>query len=475
MSEEAIPPVILRDHIETHIVSVVLTILMLLLVARVLSKQRRPSTSLAWILAIILVPYVGIPFYIVFGGRKFRSVSRRKHRLHVTPREARVRLLEFDHPAEDVLTSEGVRPPSRHNRIEFVSTGEDAFARLCRMIEQARSSIYIQTYILQRDAVGRALVGLLAKKAAEGVDVRLLLDSYGSLGVTRWFLGPLLRAGGRAAWFLPMLPVRRNWSLNLRNHRKIVVVDGARASLGGMNLGGEYMGATPEAGRWLDTAVEIEGPAVKDVLEIFCSDWNFASAAAIDLSCAQAVATGVAGASDIAQVAASGPDVDGDPLYEAVLASIHAARERIWMVTPYFAPGEELFRALLIQARIGRDVRLIMPMKSNHPMADFARGPFLRQLAEAGGKVYLVRAPMVHAKNMLFDDKTAVTGSCNFDLRSLYLNFEVALFAYNRERVLEIARWMETLMPDAEMLDPTPPKRLQLWAEQLSFLVSPLL
>jgi cardiolipin synthase len=242
-----------------------------------------------------------------------------------------------------------------------------------------------------------------------------------------------------------------------------------------MNIGAPYMGPEYDPARWIDTAVIIEGPAVSDVLEVFCSDWNFASNAPLDMSCAAAAAAPAADGTDIAQIAASGPDVWGDPLYEAVLASIHAARERVWMVTPYFAPGDEIFRALLIQARIGRDVRLLMPARSNHAAADLVRGPYLRQLAEAGGTVLLYDGPMIHAKNMVFDDSTVVTGTATVDLRSLYFNFELALFLYSRERVQEIAAWMDKYMQVAKAYDGAPPGRARLLVEQITFLFSPLL
>lgn len=460
--------------IEAHLLTMLVSLLGITLVLRVLGKEHRPSASFAWILAILLIPYLGIPGYLVFGGRKLRALVEHKQKLHVRPASSPVRLQDFDNPAEDVLTSNGVRLPSRANQLRFVASGEVAYQRLCDLINEATSSIYIQTYIIKRDEIGRHFVDLLAKKAAEGLDVRLLLDSYGCLNITRKFVSPITRAGGRVAWFLPLLPVRREWSLNLRNHRKIVVIDGCRATIGGMNFGLEYMGPEPTPDRWIDTKFEVEGPAVKDILEIFCSDWNFASRESLDTSCAAAALARPDGP-DIVQVAASGPDVAGDTLYEALLSSIHAARERIWMVTPYFSPGEELFRALLIQARIGRDVRLIMPETSNHPVTDLVRAPYLRELAAAGAKILLRPGRMIHAKSLVFDDHTAVIGSTNFDLRSLYLNFEVALFAYSRDRVREIAAWTEELARDAHELESAEPRGAQRLAEQLAVLVSPLL
>jgi cardiolipin synthase len=461
--------------IEAHLFSVVIALLMFVLVARVLSRQRRPSASLAWILALVLVPYIGIPAYFLFGGRKIRSLRDDKHTLHKMEPNSDALLLKFDHPAEDVLTSEGVRPPSAKNRVDFVADGVEAFETTMRWINEATDSIYIQTYVLHADDVSRAIINALARKASDGLDVRLLIDSYGSLFTSNRFLRPLTQAGGHVARFMPMLPVRRNWSLNLRNHRKIFVVDGRKASIGGMNIGSPYFGPEPDPKRWIDTIVTIEGPAVSDVLEVFCSDWNFASRESLDLACAKAATAPETDGDDVVQIVASGPDVVGDPLYEAVLASIHSARERIWMVTPYFAPGDELFRALTIQARIGRDVRLLVPAKSNHAAADLVRGPYLRRLARAGGTVLLYDGPMIHAKNMVFDDTTAVTGTINFDLRSLYLNFEVALFAYNRSQVREIAAWMEGGMTDATAVDATPPRGARRLIEQVSFLFSPLL
>jgi cardiolipin synthase len=461
--------------LEAHLTTMIVAALMLTLVVRVLRKERRSSASFAWILAIVLVPYVGIPSYLIFGGRKLRSVAQHKQTLHRRPTAAPTRLLHFDNPAEDVLTSTGVKPPSIGNALHFIPTGEEAYHRLCEAITAATTSIYIETYILKRDTVGKHMVSLLAKKAAEGLDVRLLLDSYGCLGITRRFVEPITRAGGRVAWFLPLLPVRRDWSLNLRNHRKIVIVDGQRAVIGGMNYGEEYMGPAPDPKRWIDSTLMFEGPAARDVLEVFCSDWNFAAGDSLDNTCGGIATTTLPGGADIAQIVASGPDVAGDPLFEAVLSSIHAARRRVWMVTPYFAPGEELFRALLIQARIGRDVRLIMPARSNHAVADLVRGPYLRELAAAGAKILLREGRMIHAKCMIFDDATVVTGSTNFDLRSLYLNFEVALFSYSRGRIDEIAAWVEELGRDAPALIPTRPSRLHRFAEQLALLVSPLL
>lgn len=455
---------------------VLLTALILVLVSRVLRWQHRPGASIAWILAIIFVPYFGIPAYFVFGGRKIRGLSQKKRGLHFGATESPLRLLDFDNPAEDILTSQSVSPPTRQNGFEFISNGEEAYQKLTDLLEGAQESIYIELYILARDEVAEYFVQLLARKAAEGVDVRVLLDSYGSFGSKGRFVEPIREAGGKVESFMPLMPFRRNWSLNLRNHRKIFIVDRHTGMVGGMNLGTEYMGVEPTPDRWIDTVAIVRGPVVGDLFEIFCTDWDFTSDDRIEFDREVLAPPESPDASSTLQVAGSGPDVRGDPVYEAILSSIYSAKERVWIVTPYFVPGEELFRALLLQARRGRDVRLLMPERSNHWLADLARGRHLRELQATGGKVFLYKERMIHAKNIVFDDHTAVIGTLNIDMRSLYLNFEVAVFAYSTQDVEEIAEWMEELMESATPLsDDDSPTGIQQIAEQLSFLISPLL
>jgi len=362
--------------IEAHLSSMIFTFLTLILILRVLGRQHQPSTTLAWIVAIVAVPYVGIPAYLILGGRKLRHIQATKQTLHPATTQRTHRILDFDNPAEDVLTSVGMAPPTRGNRLETIANGETAYHRLCAEIDAAEQAIFIEIFIWDTDSVAQDILERLTRRARDGLEVRILLDSYGCMLTPKRMFRPLVEAGGRVERFLPLLPVRRNWSLNLRNHRKVIIMDYRRAVVGGMNIGEEYLGPDPSPERWIDSMVVIDGPAVHDLLEIFCSDWNFAAREELDTPSIADRALGEGGAGEeIVQIAASGPDVAGDPIYEAILALAHTAGERVWMVTPYFAPGDELFRALTMQARAGKDVRLVMPAKSNHPAADVARGP----------------------------------------------------------------------------------------------------
>ncbi len=329
------------------------------------------------------------------------------------------------------------------------------------------------TFILGRDDVGKAIMERLTARAAEGVEVRLLLDALGCLWSRGRFADPLRDAGGKVGVFMPVLPLRRKWSANLRNHRKIAIFDGETAVIGGMNLASEYMGPEPDSDRFIDTSTVVRGPAVHDLAVVFASDWEFATE---ERNVRHPPApTNVDYGDAVAQVVASGPDVNGDPLYEAILCATYEANQRIWITTPYFIPDEGLLKAILLQARLGRDVRVVLPAKSNHYLADLARGRFLRELETTGAKIYLRESKMIHAKHILFDDHLTVVGTVNFDVRSLYLNYEVAMFVYSPSEITRTADWMQTLMRDSVPYTPEKVGYFRQWAEDLGLLVSPLL
>jgi len=269
-----------------------------------------------------------------------------------------------------------------------------------------------------------------------------------------------------------VLPFPRKWSANLRNHRKVVIIDGRTAILGGMNLAAEYMGPKPDPDRWLDTAAVVRGPAVADLDAIFASDWNFATEQSLE-PCQPPDSAGETNGS-LVQIAASGPDTPDDIVYESIFAAIFDAKERIWIVTPYFVPDEPLLKALKMQARLGTDVRIIMPRQSNHRLADLARGRPLRELAAIGARVFLCEQ-MVHAKLLMIDHTLAAIGSANLDQRSFYLNYEVQLFMYSPSEIQTTCRWMEQRIADSTEMGKTRVSGMRGWAEDLSALVAPLL
>jgi len=449
----------------THLLSIVGFVMATVLIAVILVQRRAPGTTFAWLLVIVLVPYVGVPLYLVFGGRKLGA-----------SRKARL--------------ASGPPPPSAGNAFELFVTGEAAFAAIIESLASATRSIHVSTLILGADDVGDAVIEVLEKKAKDGVDVRVLIDSLFKPRADRRRLGALVRAGGRVTWFMPVwhLPFRRRLRANLRLHRKIIVVDGALAIVGGMNLAAEYMGPTPTPTRWRDLSARVRGPVVDEIAAVFRADWEFAAHEPVDPTAppfggaagraqvpagdAHAHAPGAPAGDSVLQVVASGPDVADDLLYDAFLTAVFSARRRLWIATPYFVPDEALLRALVLAVRRGVDVRVVVPARSNHRTADYAGASYLRAVAAAGGTICCYAPTMMHAKAILVDESLAAIGSANLDMRSLFLNYEIALFCSSPKETAVLAAWFESQWPECGPLAPA--GRARSLVEAVARLVGPL-
>ena len=454
-------------------------LLAVFLVARLLSEKRAPANSFAWLLIIVLLPWVGVPLFLVFGGRKLRRLAARKARLvatlpgHPSPSAA------ASLPVGRTVTAAGAYPPVGGNRLQLLTTGEADFAELAHQIRAARHTIHIATFILSRDETGRRLVQLLAERARAGVRVRLLLDALGCFISSYGFVDSLRDAGGEVARFMPVLPFTSRSSANLRNHRKLALFDGHTALVGGRNLAHDYMGAVFDQQRWLDFGAVITGPAVTLLENIFSADWCFATRQPLPSlrRDAPVAAATPAGVSEL-QIVASGPDMPGDALYEGIISMIQEAERSICIVTPYFIPDDVLLRSLIVKARAGCAIKLILPARSNHPIADFARRHYVRELQRAGARVLLYRATMLHAKAVIVDDRIGLLGSANFDLRSLFVNFELGVFVHSTTDVAAMTAWADELSTRCSESTPDLHRRQKFFgnlAEDLSRLLAPLL
>jgi cardiolipin synthase len=335
-------------------------------------------------------------------------------------------------------------PPRSGNEITLLATGKKACEALVDLIEHARKSIDISTYILGNDETGAAVLAALTRKAGQGVYVRLLLDALGSFRVSKRTLAPFLAAGGHYAFFMPMMHMPFRGRANLRNHRKIMIADGVAAIIGGMNIARDYMGMTASTQRWHDLSFLVKGPVLGDLHHVFHSDWQFA--AKRKTAHEDFLVPALAGATATLELVPSGPDVAGDPLYESVVTALFKARDRLWIVTPYFIPDEMLLKAICIAAKRGVDVRIVVPRVSNHPLADLVRRSYLREAQESGVKICNFTPGMMHAKAILVDGALGIVGSMNMDMRSFFLNYEVALFISNENMVQELDRWVTDIL-----------------------------
>ena len=422
-------------------------------------------------MAIVFIPYLGVPLYLIFGGRKM--IRRAETKPKLSQDNAKPYCDSGISNSYVFESGEGIFPPSTHNRITFLPEGGQAFEAIVDLIDNARNSVYIATFILGKDETGSAILQTLVKKASKGLEVCLLIDALGSVRISKKFLSPLIRAGGRAASFMPMIHWPFRGRANLRNHRKMIICDNQTAIIGGMNLASEYMGPQASTGRWQDLSLLVQGPVVDHLTDIFRLDWKFASKKALGHHSTD-VQEQESGANGIAQLVASGPDVRNDSLRNAILTSIFRAKRRIWIVTPYFVPDELMLEALYIAAVRNVDVSIIIPQKSNHRLADLVREGYLARVQEAGAGVWLYEPRMLHAKAILIDDALAIVGSANMDMRSLLLNYEIALCIYDSDAIRQLETWMLGLKADCSARKLQPKKSFGL-IESVGRLFAPLL
>lgn len=415
-------------------------VLVITVFVHMLYKRRSPTSMAAWLLMMILIPYVTVFLYLIFGSRKRKNRYIKEHiELKKHPQE-----YHTSNPINEILRSYGIADASENEKFELYTNSIEVYEIFISCIEEAKTSIYISTYIFKHDYVTKNIVSALVKKAKDGVEIKLLIDSLGSFGSYIFGRGlkELKDSGAKVEFFMPMFQMPFRNYINLRNHRKIYIFDNKKVLSGGINLSKEYLGPQSKKPRWEDIVFLVEGSSAEHFFEIFASDWFYASSQKLYFT------KNIAGNSGdtFVQVVPSGPDMPKDTLYEALLCAIYSAKERIWIVTPYFIPDASLTQALIIAKHKGLDVRLITPKKSDNPLTDLARGSFMRELEEVGIEIFLYTAGMLHAKAILFDDTGVMLGSVNIDNRSLFLNYEVATFVYSAKIIDDVESWMKKLM-----------------------------
>lgn len=416
------------------------------LIPTVILQRRESGATLAWILTIVLLPFLGMLAFWVFGTTRLRLRRRKRQRIEARLATALHKLQVQSStglPMEDMppsLLKLAVKldetGPQPGNEVTLLRQGAEAFDALESAFDHAHHHIHLVYYIWEPDRTGVRLRDALTRACRRGVDVRLLLDDVGSHRTGKQFFKGLMEAGGQVERFLPVNPLSRQLSLNNRNHRKIVVVDGETGFTGGMNVGDVYAGLGEP---WLDLHACICGPVVHSLQEIFCQDWYHATA---DDLVSSAYLPHITGSGNVwAQLLASGPaDERWRAIHTLLFAAINLAQQRVWLETPYFVPDPPIVMALQTAALRGVDVRLLLPGRSNHPLVLHAGRSFLDQLLAAGVRVFELQDAMPHAKTVTIDGIFSTLGSANMDQRSFRLNFEANLFFYDAEVAGELER-----------------------------------
>jgi len=419
------------------IFSIAYAVTIVSIVGVIISENRNPVKSLAWVTVLLLLPVVGIVLYLFFGRSiKTRMISRRnRRRLKRHHQTLSVKSSIQALSPESVgsirlsrsLTSTAFYPG---NHVDIFTDGKTKFDRLEADLRAARRYINIQYYIFADDATGRRISDILKERAREGVTVRVIYDHVGSLSTSRRFFREMEEAGIEVHPFFkvtfPPFGTRINW----RNHRKICIIDGTVGYIGGMNVADRYIDGGKKFTMWRDNHARIEGPAVASLQYSFAIDWSFMGQELITDPLPRPVSfdDGVG-----VQLLSSGPTAQWPNIAFQFIRVIAAAKHRVYLYTPYFLPTEALLKALQTAALAGVDVRVLMPRRSDSMMLNEASRSYVSECLRSGIKFYLYTAGMMHAKTLIVDDEYVSVGSTNFDFRSFEHNFEANIQIYSRE------------------------------------------
>ncbi|KWS05425.1 Cardiolipin synthetase [Lysobacter capsici AZ78] len=439
-------------------------------------QKREPVATISWLISLAALPYLGFLIYYFFGPQRIHRQRMRRVRARaalpppppgLTPSPEAIELARLGQATTGL-------PPTTATQARLLIDGGAKYAALLADIAQARERIHLEYYIYQPDRTGTALRDALIERARAGVTVRLLLDAVGSGATKQRFIQPLIDAGAQVAWFHPMKLRwlwRRPW-LNLRTHRKIVVIDGRVGYTGGINITDEEDERLREDA-YRDLHLRLEGDVVRELELVFTEDWCYATGEPPIRHVNAAPVQGTIAA----QVVSSGPDSSWEAIHRVHVGAIHAARKRVWLVTPYFVPGEAARMALTSAALGGLDVRLLVPKLSDSRLVTYAARSYFDELLEAGVKIHEYGPRMLHTKALLCDDEMAIIGSANFDHRSFRLNFEISVMFYNATLAGELAALIEQECSRAPRARSD--RERSLWRtrlpEALARLVSPLL
>ncbi|MCC7144808.1 MAG: cardiolipin synthase [Phycisphaeraceae bacterium] len=463
----------------------------LVMVPVILRRRFWPSVGLAWLTLIFFLPEVGLVVYLLTGGDRlaYRRVRRYRRFLHTVRPTGRAAAARGRHATRAVAHPEASRfvqkagrlgdtPIVVGNNVELLGDSREFIARLVRDIDAAQHHVHMVFYIFKPDDTGWQVGDALIRAAQRGVTCRVLADGVGSWSsFSRNGMAHTLRqAGVRCLPFLPVAPLRRGFArLDLRNHRKLAVLDGRVAFSGSQNIVNPAYNHW-RGGQWIDLSARYQGPIVAELQNVFLDDWMFETQENLDsddLFPPQEAAGDVA-----AQCVTTGPTDESESLQRVILAGIHAARHRLIITSPYLVPDEPTMVALSMAVEQGADVSLVIPKRSDHPLVSAAARAYIEPLVKAGVKVFQHDKGLLHAKTMTVDDSLALLGSSNLDVRSFYLNFELNVLMYGQQitRQLRFAqtRYLEESTPvslEAWNRRPT----LSRYVDSAAALLSPLL
>lgn len=452
-------------------------------VAIVLSENRNPVKSLAWVTVLLALPAFGLLLYFFFG-RSFKNkryiskANRRRLKKHEPAKPFR--------PAESGLSPQSCQavllaqslsgsPYYKGNSARYFDNGSDKFDSLIKDISSAKKFVYLEYYIFTDQEIARRLANVLVDRVQAGVEVKIIYDYVGSIKTSRKFFRLMRKAGIEAQPYMKVQFPYFRAGLNWRNHRKIAIIDGEVGYIGGMNVADRYVNLDG-LHHWRDLHLRVKGPIIHSLLHQFASDWVFMGNV-MPLGVSQAKPK-IQPEDFGMQLLTSGPIGPWSNIALEFQKMISSATRRVWIQTPYFLPNESLLRSLQMAALSKVDVRLMIPRRSDSQLLRFASYSFIKEVLQSGVKVYFYEPGMLHSKLLIVDEELVTVGSTNFDFRSFEHNFESNMFIYSEDFNQMMSMEFERCIEKSQRILPynwaLRPRRYKV-AESITRLLSPIL
>ncbi|GGH32599.1 cardiolipin synthase [Paenibacillus segetis] len=451
-------------HFGGTLISIFQTLTVVTIGFAIFMENRNPSSTVAWILVLALLPVVGLLFYFLLGQNYFK-----RRKFDKKAEEDRKSYEMIDHmgsklprdlsnftPGQQRLLQMSQRtartPFSMATRTRVLTNGEETFSSLLRELKMAEHHIHMEYYIYRADDIGREIQKTLIQKARAGVKVRFMYDAVGSIGMPKSFIKELEDAGVMVGIFGQVRFLALSSRVNYRNHRKIVVIDGNTGFIGGLNVGDEYLSRSKTYGFWRDTHMVVKGEAVRSLQIIFLQDWQYVTGEKImDIEyLSPELEQGCSGA---VQIIPSGPDNESRTLKNIFFSMITTAKKSVWIATPYFIPDEDILTALQVAGLAGLDVRILFPAKPDKWLPFLASHSYFPAMLESGVKIYEYEKGFLHSKLLIVDGEVATVGTANMDMRSFHLNFEVNALLVQSDSVAKVVKDFERDLISTKLID----------------------
>ncbi len=432
-------------------------LLAIAIIVRLLFYGVRPTKTLAWLLVIFTIPIGGMLFYFMLGrNRKIDKFYKLKKTKEISAYLTRVddyyntvgkdsnqtipKSIKNHIKLVKLIAKSANFLPSEDNELTPLKDGPSTFEAIFKAMEKATHFIHIQYYIFEEGDLAQRFLSILQQKVKEGVEVRFMYDGLGSRVLSKKYLRALKQAGVGVYPFLPMRFGRLLSSVNYRNHRKIVVVDGLIGFTGGINVSDKYIIGDGVLGIWHDMHLQLKGSIVNSLQAVFATDWSFASGKDDILNANYFLEHSVISGKSIVQAVASGPDSDFSSIHQLYLSIINSAKKYVYITNPYIIPGDALMKALQIAALSGVDIRLLLSAKSDSFLVKWTVQSYFEAFLEAGVKIYQYPDGFLHSKVIISDDELTTIGTANLDIRSFEQNYEVNVLIYEKEFAQELKK-----------------------------------